>query len=131
MRQSNCSDPIPLGTHGDITFFGCPGLLITLYLPCPSLLNHFKRFIFQCQVLHYHAHFSSDPGSARGDGLETIWLAHNYDYEFVHNYKSTAYVGVTQAKPGWCFAERVCMSKEQRYGTYLSKYSPCNSAIPI
>ena len=33
-------------------FFGCPGLLITTFFPCPALINHYNPFI-----LLYPAHF--------------------------------------------------------------------------
>ena len=53
-------------------FFGdCPGLFITLFLPCPALINHFNPFIFECSALFslhlqvprpfYHTHFSLTP----------------------------------------------------------------------
>ena len=47
-------------TPGYITFFGCPGLLITFFLPCPALINHFNPFIFQCPALFFTP-FSSAP----------------------------------------------------------------------
>ena len=33
--------PYPLGTSVDIIFLGCPGLLITLVLPCPNCASPF------------------------------------------------------------------------------------------
>ena len=54
MRWSNCSAPIPLpGTPGDITFCCCccPGLFITLFPPCPALINNLNPFIFECPAL--------------------------------------------------------------------------------
>ena len=51
MRRSTCSDPIPPGTPGGITFFGCPGLLIATFLPCPALYKHSKHSFFQCPAL--------------------------------------------------------------------------------
>ena len=72
----NTFTPPPAYTRGCHLFFGCPGLLITAFFPCPSLINHYKPFIFkyssffhfllQCSVLFYHIHFSTDPGAARG-----------------------------------------------------------------
>ena len=32
----NCSDAIPQGTLRDITFFSCPGHLVTVFLSCPA-----------------------------------------------------------------------------------------------
>ena len=84
--------PFPSGPpRGNHFFFGCPGLLITLFLPCPVLINHFSSFIFQCPALfslHFlvprpflSRKFFSDPGAARGaravgGGGRTIWPAH-------------------------------------------------------
>ena len=68
MRRSNCSDPIPPGTpgqpRGHYFFFGCPGPLITIFLPsCPAL---FITHIFHLTL--------GLPGG--GDGGRTIWPAH-------------------------------------------------------
>ena len=54
----SCTHPPwhPRGHH----FFGCPGLLITFFLPCPALINHFNPFIFQCPALFFTP-FSSAP----------------------------------------------------------------------
>ena len=63
--------PPPLGTPGDITFLGCPGVLITLFLPCPALYKHSNHSFFQCPALFYHTNVSSDPEAApRGMGAE-------------------------------------------------------------
>ena len=32
-------------TRGCHLFFGCPGLLITTFFPCPSLVNHYNPFL--------------------------------------------------------------------------------------
>ena len=42
-----CPNPSghPRGYH---LFRGCLGVLITLFLPCPALINHIYFFIFQC-----------------------------------------------------------------------------------
>ena len=82
MRWSNCSDPIPPDNPLGITFFGCPGLFITISLPCLALINHYNSFILQCPALlslhfavprpFYHTHFSSDPGAAQG-----VWGQNN------------------------------------------------------
>ena len=45
---------------------GCPGLLITLFLPCPTLYIHSNHYFFQCPAPFYHTHFSSDPGAGMG-----------------------------------------------------------------
>ena len=42
---------LPPGTQETWLFFGCPSLLITLYLPCPALIDHFNPIIFQCLAL--------------------------------------------------------------------------------
>ena len=70
----------PQAPPGTLLIFGCLGLFITLFLPCPVLINHFNPFIFQCPAissLHfrlpcpfYHKHFSTDLGAAWGDGAE-------------------------------------------------------------
>ena len=57
MRRSNCFDNIPQGTPGDITFFWLPSLLITLFLPWYSLVNHFNCFILQCSRFLTHTFF--------------------------------------------------------------------------
>ena len=68
--------PFPTGNPGHITFFCLPRSFITLFLPCPALINHlFNSFIFQCAALSllyfsvpalfYHTNFTSDPGAAR------------------------------------------------------------------
>ena len=51
VRRSNCFAPIPPGTFGDIIFFGCPGPFITLFLPCPALINHCNPLISECPAL--------------------------------------------------------------------------------
>ena len=52
MRRSNCSAPIPTCTPRDIIFLGgCPGLFITLFLPCPALIDHFNPLILECLAL--------------------------------------------------------------------------------
>ena len=62
---SNCSPPIPLGHLQRHHFcFGCGGLLITSFLPCPVVMNHFNHFPFQCPDLFNHTHFVSDPWAA-------------------------------------------------------------------
>ena len=58
-----CKHPPP-GTPGDITFFGCPGPLITLLFPCPDLYNHKNYPFFGYPALFYHTHFSYDPAVA-------------------------------------------------------------------
>ena len=40
----------PRGHH---FFGGCPGLFITLFLPSPTLINHFNPFIFECPSLFH------------------------------------------------------------------------------
>ena len=77
MCRSNCSASIlqTLGNPEDITFFICPGLFITLFLPCLSLINNFNPSIFQCPALFYHTNFSSDPGAARGIDLNKLIVA--------------------------------------------------------
>ena len=59
--------PLPPGTS---LFFGCPGLLITIFFPCPALYKYSNHSFFQCPALIYHTHFSSDPEVARGMGAE-------------------------------------------------------------
>ena len=68
MRRSNCSTPIPLPgqPRGHHFFGGCPGLLIALFFPCPTLYKHSSHSFFQCPALIYHTHFSSDPRAAPG-----------------------------------------------------------------
>ena len=66
MGWSNCSAPIP---PGDITFFCCPGVLITLIFTCPALYNHQNHPFFECPALFYHTHIFSYPGAARGGGV--------------------------------------------------------------
>ena len=44
MRRSNCSAPIlPRAPRGHHFLVGCPSLFITLFLPCPALINHFNH----------------------------------------------------------------------------------------
>ena len=57
MCRSNYSAPILLGHPRGHHFFGCPGLLITLFLPCPVLMNPFNCCIFQCHT-PFSPHFS-------------------------------------------------------------------------
>ena len=65
IRQSNFFWPHPPGTPGDITFFGCPGPLITLFfLVPPYIITNFT--LFSSARPFYHTHFSSDPGAALG-----------------------------------------------------------------
>ena len=64
MRRSNYSDPFPRATPGTSLFYCCPSLLITVFLPCSVLINHFNHSFFQCPALFYHTHFSSDPEAA-------------------------------------------------------------------
>ena len=45
-------------------------LPITLFLPCPSLINHFNHCFSQWLALFYHASLSSDPAEAPGMGSE-------------------------------------------------------------
>ena len=71
MRRSNCSAPIlppPGHPRGHHFFGGCPGLLITLFFPCPALYKHSNHSFFQCPALIDHTHFSSDPEAALGSG---------------------------------------------------------------
>ena len=88
-RRSNCSAPIPTGILMYITFFGCPGFLITFFLPYPALIYHFNPFIFQCSALFFTPFFSvppylmthsflltPGPPGGRGSGVRTIWLVH-------------------------------------------------------
>ena len=52
--------PPPPGQPRRHHFFGgCPGLLITLFFPCPALYKHSNHSFFQCHALIYHTHFSS------------------------------------------------------------------------
>ena len=68
MRRSNCSDPIPPGHH---FFLGCPGLLITLLLPCPALCKHSDHSFFSAQPLFITLLFSLTKGLPReGMGAE-------------------------------------------------------------
>ena len=49
--------PHPLGHHRGHHFLGgFPGLFITLFLPCPALINHFNPLIFECPAL-FSLHF--------------------------------------------------------------------------
>ena len=49
----------PQGHH---FFKGCPGLLITLFIPCPALyINTLISLFFKCPALIHHTHFSSNP----------------------------------------------------------------------
>ena len=85
MRRSNCSAPIPPGHPRVHHFFGdCPGLFITLFLPCPALINHFNPFIFHCSFpfsprfpvprpFLSHTFFLWPRGCPGGDGGKTIW----------------------------------------------------------
>ena len=52
--------------------FSFPGLLITLFLPCSSLINHFNHFLFHYLAPFNHIHISLTPGLPRGDGVRTI-----------------------------------------------------------
>ena len=58
MRRSNCSDPTPPRSPSGTSLFwgGCPGLFITLFLPCLALINHLSPFIFKCPAL-FSLHF--------------------------------------------------------------------------
>ena len=86
IRRLNCSSPIPPGhPWGHHFFVGCPGIFITLFLPCPALYKHYNHSFFQCPTLFYHANFSSDPVAAPGgDGGRTIWPAHKWNTETQH-----------------------------------------------
>ena len=77
MRRSNCSAPNPPGHPRDITFFCYPGVLITLFLPCPALYKHSNHSFFQCPA-HFLSHkfFLWPRGCPGGDGGRTIWPAH-------------------------------------------------------
>ena len=70
MPRSNFSAPIPPPGHprGHHFLGGCPGLLITLFSPCPALYKHSNHSFFQCPALIYHTHFSSDPVADPGGG---------------------------------------------------------------
>ena len=59
IHWSNCSETHPHPRTPSVTslFFGCPGLFITLFLPCPALINHFNPLIFECPAL-FSLHFS-------------------------------------------------------------------------
>ena len=64
---TSCAGPDPNllpGTHEDIIFY-CPGYLITLPLPCSSLINPFNHFIFQCPTFFYHTPSFPDPWAVR------------------------------------------------------------------
>ena len=61
-----CPHPPPGHPLGHYFFRGCPGLLITLFLPCPVPYKHCNHSFFQCPALIYHTHISSDPGAAPG-----------------------------------------------------------------
>ena len=56
MRRSKCSAPIPQ------LFFGCPGLLITTFLPCPALCKHYNHSFFKCPALFITYIFPLTPG---------------------------------------------------------------------
>ena len=71
-----CPHPPPGYPRGHHFFLGCPDVLVTLFLPCPTLYKHSNYSFFQCPALFHHTHFSSDPGAAWGDGGRTIWPAH-------------------------------------------------------
>ena len=70
------------GSPGDITFLGAALVFITLFLPCPVLINHFTPLILEWSALFslhfpvprpfYHTNYSSNPWPARGDGGRTI-----------------------------------------------------------
>ena len=80
MCQGNCSDSIPPWTS---LLFCCPGLLTTLFLPCPALTNHFNPLILESPALFSlnfpvprpilsHKFFLRSRGCSRGDGGKTI-----------------------------------------------------------
>ena len=73
--------PHPLGhPWKHHSFIGRHALLITLFLPCPALIDHFNfsifhcpallHLVFQCPAFFYYIHFPPDLGDARGIGEE-------------------------------------------------------------
>ena len=73
LQRNLCAGQIVLTPPRRHFFLGCPGLLITLFLPYPALINHFNHIIFQCPALFYHTHFSFDPDASLWRG----WVQNN------------------------------------------------------
>ena len=107
MRRSNCSAPIPRAPPGTSLFGGCPGLLITLFFPCPALYKHSNHSFFQCHALIYHTHFSSDPGAAPRGG----WGQNNLTgalKEYIDNFNLNAPVKLFCPHPQNNYTAIVC-----------------------
>ena len=60
-----CPNPPRAGPGTSFFFVGCPGLLITTFLPCPALYKHSNHSFFKCPAPFYHLHFFSNPRTAR------------------------------------------------------------------
>ena len=86
MRRSNCSDPIPPGTPGDITFWRVAPVFLSLYfsLALPYINTIITLFSsappFFVPVCHNFV-----------DGGRTIWSAHNALIDIVENSKIALY----------------------------------------
>ena len=68
----HCPIPPPRAPRGHHFFGGCPGVLITLFLPCPALDKHSNHSFFQCPAFFITHIFPLTLGQPRGEEVEQL-----------------------------------------------------------